>query len=142
VRVAREPALPVGRDEASSRLGALLNELFRAIISSGAFLQRSSIGDAMEVDAARSARLRAGDMNRIILKGNARVSMPPLLPAVVGVPVMATLTPGAFTCTFVPSTRDPRLTPLINGLPTFIATTPGVYTFITDGLRWYAGGAL
>jgi hypothetical protein len=123
------------------------NELIRILRQGNEFLSRPSVSGLMVAKSgdATPRALLWGVMNRASMPFNMNVSLPPIEPAWLGVPLyFAKLDAnGTTTATITPTgfALDRITKPKVNDAASFAAAAVRLYVFMTDGANWFVGGA-
>lgn len=142
---AREASFPVrGETPAEQRTLTSLRDMARAITNSGSFLQRPSLGSLLRRDPAKpTVSLKWGDLNRAALTVDTAVSLPPIEPKWIGVPLYFAKLTATGRALVIPSGRAAatKQVPLIDGSALRTCVTPGLYIFVTDGSNWSMTGS-
>lgn len=121
------------------------NELVRILRQGNEFLARPTIAEmliAKQGDTEARA-LKWGVLNRAFMPYDMNITLPPIDPAWVGVPLhLAKFGGSGTTGTIAPAgyALDRITKPTINGGATFPITQQRLYVFVTDGANWFAGG--
>lgn len=119
-------------DQSIRRLG----EQVRALLRSNDLLRRLEPGPILRAATGASVPLGYGSLNRFELSGDARVQLPAISPAWVGVPLYVTKVSGTGVATII-GAGGATVDRSASGVQ---RTEPGLSTLVSDGLSWFSVG--